>query len=215
MAPSATNRIIGTDKIPFDTFQNVINGKLSPMAHTRHGINPATKKANLEVPLSTQKDVDDAIAAAKVAYKTWSQTGVKERREMLLAYAEALEEHTNEFATLLTTEQGKPLMLAALEVEYGYKWLSEIGKLDIPEEVFEDNEDRKVITRYTPFGVVAAIVPWNFPIHLGKIVLPAPSIYYILLYIESQLTEKKKQKTAYGKIAPALLTGNCIIIKPS
>ena len=112
MAPSATNGSHGTNgtaKIQFDTFQNVINGKLVPTSATRHGINPATKKANLEVPVSTQKDVDDAIAAGKAAYKTWSRTSVEERREKLLAYAEALKEHTNEFAKLLTTEQGKPV----------------------------------------------------------------------------------------------------------
>lgn len=56
----------------------------------------------------------------------------------------------------------------------------------MPEEVLEDNETRKVITRYTPLGVVVAIVPWNFPIQL-----------------------------AMGKIAGALLTGNTLILKPS
>jgi acyl-CoA reductase-like NAD-dependent aldehyde dehydrogenase len=58
-------------------------------------------------------------------------------------------------------------MFATMEAGDGYKWLSEIGKLDLPEEVLEDNEDRQVITRYTPIGVAAAIVPWNFPIQLG------------------------------------------------
>jgi acyl-CoA reductase-like NAD-dependent aldehyde dehydrogenase len=175
MAPSATNdtnSANGTGKLQFDAFYNVINGKLVPTSQTRHGINPATKKANLEVPVSTQKDVDDAVAAAKAAYKTWSRTSVEERREKLLAYAEALKEHTNEFAKLLTTEQGKPLMFATMEAGDGYKWLSEMGKLDVPEEIIEDNEDRKVITRYTPLGVVAAIVPWNFPIQLGTYVNP-------------------------------------------
>jgi acyl-CoA reductase-like NAD-dependent aldehyde dehydrogenase len=58
--------------------------------------------------------------------------------------------------------------------------------LNIPEEVIEDNENKRVVVRYTPLGVVGGIVPWNFPIML-----------------------------ACGKIAPALLTGNCIIVKPS
>lgn len=112
MAPSATNDSNGTNgsaKIRFDTFQNVINGKLAPSEKTRHGINPATKKANFEVPVSTPKDLDDTIAAGKAAYKTWSRTTIEERREKLLAYAEALKEHTDEFAKLLTTEQGKPV----------------------------------------------------------------------------------------------------------
>ena len=170
MAPSAThdaNGTNGTTKLDFTTFQNVINGKLSPTSNTRHGINPATKKPNLEVPVSTHKDVDDAVLAAKTAFKTWSRTPVSERREKLLAYAEALKEHTDEFAKLLTTEQGKPLMFATMEAGDGYKWLSEMGKLEVPEEVIEDNEERRVVTRYTPIGVVAAIVPWNFPIQLG------------------------------------------------
>jgi acyl-CoA reductase-like NAD-dependent aldehyde dehydrogenase len=110
MTPSAindTNR--ASCKIRFDRFQNVINGRLVPTSSTRHGINPATKKANPEVPVSTQKDLDDAIAAAKVAYKTWSRTDIRERRERLIAYSEALTEHTSEFAKLLTAEQGKPV----------------------------------------------------------------------------------------------------------
>lgn len=61
-----------------------------------------------------------------------------------------------------------------------------MADITMPEDVVEDTETRKVITRYTPLGVVGAIIPWNFPILL-----------------------------ATGKIAPALLTGNVIIIKPS
>jgi acyl-CoA reductase-like NAD-dependent aldehyde dehydrogenase len=78
------------------------------------------------------------------------------------------------------------IAFATNEVETGVIWLSEIAKLDLPEEIIEDNDDRQVITRYTPLGVVGAIVPWNFPIQL-----------------------------MCGKIAPALLTGNVIIVKPS
>lgn len=77
-------------------------------------------------------------------------------------------------------------MFSKMEVGAGVAWLSEMAKLEMPEEVIEDTEDRKVITRYTPLGVVGAIVPWNFPIQL-----------------------------ACGKIAPAVLTGNVIIVKPS
>jgi len=76
--------------------------------------------------------------------------------------------------------------MATAEAQSGVTWLAETAKLKIPEEVVEDTEDRSVIQRYTPLGVVAAIVPWNFPIQL-----------------------------ACGKIAPAVLTGNCIIVKPS
>jgi len=62
----------------------------------------------------------------------------------------------------------------------------QVAKLRVPEEVIEDTAEKKIITRYTPLGVVVGIVPWNFPI-----------------------------STAVSKIAPAVLTGNTVIIKPS
>jgi hypothetical protein len=65
-------------------------------------------------------------------------------------------------------------MFATTEVNEAVRWLSATADLNIPEEVIEDTEDRKVITRYTPLGVVGAIVPWNFPIQLGKRALPLP-----------------------------------------
>jgi acyl-CoA reductase-like NAD-dependent aldehyde dehydrogenase len=61
-----------------------------------------------------------------------------------------------------------------------------MANISLPEDVIEENEKRQVVTRYTPIGVVGAIIPWNFPLML-----------------------------ATGKIAPALLTGNVIIVKPS
>lgn len=61
-----------------------------------------------------------------------------------------------------------------------------MADISLPEEVIEDTEKRTIITRYTPIGVVAAIIPWNFPLLL-----------------------------ATGKIAPALLAGDVIIVKPS
>jgi len=187
MAPSATsNGQDGSGKIQFDTFQNIINGKLIDAEQTRTGINPANKKANAPVPISTTKDVDDAVKAAHEAFKSWSRTSVEERKKAVSAYAEGLKENRVEFAQLLVKEQGKPMAMAQAEVDSGYHWLTENVKLELPEVVEEETEERKVITRYTPLGVVAAIVPWNFPIQL-----------------------------AIGKIAPAVLTGNCIIVKPS
>ena len=70
----------------------------------------------------------------------------------------------------------RQLMFAKMEVGDGIKWLNGTADLNVPEEVIEDTEDRKVITRYTPLGVVAAIVPWNFPIQLGKSILHLPSL---------------------------------------
>jgi delta 1-pyrroline-5-carboxylate dehydrogenase len=93
----------------FENFCNTINGKLTTTEKTRHGINPATGKANPEVPVSTQKDVDDAVAAAKEAFKTWSQEPWDKRRDAILAFADGLEKYENDFGKLLTQEQGKPV----------------------------------------------------------------------------------------------------------
>ena len=108
MAPSATYTT-GATKIDFTTFHNVINGKLVKSDKTRHGINPATEKAHFEVPIATQTDVDEAIAAGKAAFKKWSRTPVEVRRKALMSFAEAYNEYKDEFAKLLTTEQGKPV----------------------------------------------------------------------------------------------------------
>lgn len=164
----------------------MINGKLVSTSQTRHGINPATKKVLSNVPVATQHDVDVAVKAAKDAFKTWSKTTIEKRRDAILKFAEAFKEHTDDFTKMLTTEQGKATMFAQAEVETGYLWLSEIAKLDIPEEVIHDTRESKIITRYTPLGVCVGIVPWNFPVHL-----------------------------AMGKIVSALITGNTFVLKPS
>jgi acyl-CoA reductase-like NAD-dependent aldehyde dehydrogenase len=78
------------------------------------------------------------------------------------------------------------LAQASSELDTAVAWIRGMATLNMPEEVVEDSEKKRVVVRYTPLGVVGAIVPWNFPIML-----------------------------ACGKIAPALLTGNVIIVKPS
>ena len=93
----------------FSGFYNTINGKLTSTDKTRHGINPATGKPNPEVPVSTQQDVDKAVAAAREAFKIWSKTPWHERKKAVLDFADALEQHTDDFAKMLTQEQGKPV----------------------------------------------------------------------------------------------------------
>ena len=83
-------------------------------------------------------------------------------------------------------EQGKPLSQAQQEVDLAVVWLKAIPDMKLPEEILEDTEDRQIIQRYTPLGVACGIVPWNYPVLL-----------------------------ACGKSAPALYTGNVIILKPS
>ncbi|KAH6871763.1 aldehyde dehydrogenase [Thelonectria olida] len=172
--------------LDFENFSNAVNGKLVTTKETRHGINPSTLSPLPEVPLSTKEDVDYAVQCAKLAFKGWSQTPILKRREAVINYANALSEQKQEFATLLVREQGKPMAVALDEIERGVRWLTVQAQLPLDDKLIEETDDRLVLTRYMPLGVAAAIVPWNYPVML-----------------------------ACGKIAPALVTGNVLIMKPS
>jgi acyl-CoA reductase-like NAD-dependent aldehyde dehydrogenase len=148
--------------------------------------NPATRQVIAQVPEASQADVDAAVDAAGAAFKSWSKSSVKERAQALCALADAIEAKAESFMTLLTKEQGKPRAGAEWEIIGSVIWCREIAKQSLPDEIVEDTADRRVITRFSPLGVVGGIVPWNFPVLL-----------------------------AIWKIAPALMTGNTIIIKPS
>ncbi|GJC83078.1 putative aldehyde dehydrogenase FUS7 [Colletotrichum liriopes] len=140
----ATN---GASKLDWTNFYNVIDGKLETTSKTRHGVNPSTLEANPEVPLSTPEDVDRAVQAAKKAQEAWAETPYEERQQALAKFGEALEAHAEEFALMLTKEQGKPFELA--EAAKHFKGMS---NLPFPEEVVDNNPDRRVITRYTPLA---------------------------------------------------------------
>ncbi|EXJ73354.1 uncharacterized protein A1O5_03114 [Cladophialophora psammophila CBS 110553] len=86
---------------------SVIEAKLSETPSTTHNINPATGKANAEVPLSRPQDVDDAVNAARRAFKHWANIPFAQRREAVLAFAGAIKSHRGAFAKVLTQEQGK------------------------------------------------------------------------------------------------------------
>lgn len=97
------------NEIEFDSFFNVIGGKLTTTAITRSGVNPATELANAPVPVSTEDDVELAVASAKEAFNQWSATPTSQRRDMICAFADAMEENLSSFAKMLTMEQGRPV----------------------------------------------------------------------------------------------------------
>ncbi|KAI8309646.1 putative aldehyde dehydrogenase FUS7 [Colletotrichum sp. SAR11_240] len=169
-----------------DHFVQITNGKASQTEKSRNGINPANLSTKAEVPVATREDLDLAVAAAKDAFKTWSKVPYEDRKKAVLAYADAVDSYRTQFRDLLISEQGKPIPQADAETDAAISWIRGMAGISLPEDVVEDNDHRTIITRWTPLGVVGAIVPWNFPLLL-----------------------------ATGKIAPALLTGNVIIVKPS
>ncbi|GCE38148.1 Aldehyde dehydrogenase [Rhodococcus wratislaviensis] len=174
-------------RVNLDTeFPMTIGGAPVTTADTAPVYNPATKDIIAQVPVASRTDLDAAVAAAKSAFVTWSATPLEERQSIVAAIGDRLEEHAEEFLALLTAEQGKPRPMAEWEVYGSVAWFREIATQSLDEEILVDDSERRVISRHTPLGVVGAIVPWNFPILL-----------------------------AVWKIAPALVAGNAIIVKPS
>jgi len=163
-----------------------INGQAVISDKTQPVYNPATRTVFAEVPDASKAQLDEAVTAARQAFKSWSKTPMEERQTALERYADLIEDNAEEIMTLLTREQGKPRAGAEWEVFGSADWLRATASLHLPQETVDDTDERRVVTRYTPVGVVGAIVPWNFPILL-----------------------------AIWKIAPALMAGCTMIVKPS
>ncbi|KAG9960568.1 betaine aldehyde dehydrogenase 1, partial [Aureobasidium melanogenum] len=169
-----------------DNFANIINGEARTKSDNYHqGVNPASGEKLWNVPIATQSDVDEAVAAAQKAFESWSRKPIEERKELLKNFRDLWSGYQEEFTTLLCKETGKPRQFAAMEVGAVCAFFDHHISLNIPEERVEDDE-KILTTRYMPLGVVGAICPWNFPLVLS-----------------------------FGKICPALLTGCTIIVKPS
>lgn len=169
-----------------DDFTLTVGGRTVPATARIDVINPATGAPFATAPVADGQLLDQAVDAAQAAFPAWRDTAIAERRRMLLALADAMEANATEFGRLFTREQGRPLALATREILSSANWLRAVAGQDIPVEIVEDSVVRRVEVHHVPYGVVAAIVPWNFPILL-----------------------------ATWKIAPALLTGNTVVLKPS
>ncbi|KAJ4333681.1 hypothetical protein N0V87_007437 [Didymella glomerata] len=171
--------------LDFEKFYNIVNGEKRSSDQIHHGVNPATGQELWDVPIGSNQDLNDAVAAAKKAFPSWKATPVEKRKELLGQLICLFQQHEDEFVSLLCKESGKPRKFAAIEVGGVSGFIGYHTTLDVPSESFEDDE-KTVYTEYSPLGVCAAICPWNFPLILSV-----------------------------GKVAPAVMTGNTIIVKPS
>ncbi|PSR82644.1 aldehyde dehydrogenase domain-containing protein [Coniella lustricola] len=167
-------------------YYNIINNELSPTTETCHGVNPSTEEALPPVPSSAQADVDRAVEAAKAAFPAWRALSWDERGAHLLRLADAIEANHDEFRHLDVAECGKAFQTAGVELSMSLDHLRVTATLRIADETVEDTPERSAVVRYRPLGVGAAIVPWNWPMLLGV-----------------------------GKLGPAVMAGNTVIIKPS
>lgn len=150
-------------------------------------IDPALGTPFSTVRLSTVDDVETAVAHARKAFPSWSRTSWDERAEILRRTADAIRASATEIAAVLTQEQGKPLKEANIEV----KRCADTFEFFTSERFRDHVESRDIpgklaVVKPRPIGVIAAIVPWNFPLTLLA-----------------------------NKLVPALIAGNTVVAKPA
>jgi betaine-aldehyde dehydrogenase len=172
--------------------QNFIDGELVDAADgaTEEVTNPANGEVIAAMPLSTEEDVNRAVAAAKDAFDGWARTTPGQRATAINKLADLLEEHAEELSDLEAADAGKPRN-AFYEDEMpqcvdGLRFFAGAGRVMEGKSSGEYAENRTSIIRREPIGVVGQITPWNYPLMM-----------------------------AIWKIGPALATGNTIVLKPA
>jgi acyl-CoA reductase-like NAD-dependent aldehyde dehydrogenase len=163
-----------------------IGGRAVDSADHIDVIDPATEEVCGSAPDCTREQLDDAFAAAAAAYAGWSRRDNAERGVHLSAAADVLDAAADDLALLLTSEQGKPVGQARMEIGSAVRWLRHFAAYRPERDVIQDDDEALAVVVRHPLGVVGAITPWNFPISL-----------------------------AAWKIAPALAAGNTMVVKPS
>ena len=167
----------------------LVGGQRVTVAETRPVENPATGEQLAAVPEATADHVAEALAAAADAQRAWAATSHPQRAEALAAVMAEIDAHAEELARIVVAEQGKPVSEARgeigganlfLDVALGNKY-RDVGELVAPNTAGE-----QIAIREEPYGVVAAIIPWNFPAAIFA-----------------------------RKVGPALMAGNAVVVKPS
>jgi malonate-semialdehyde dehydrogenase (acetylating)/methylmalonate-semialdehyde dehydrogenase len=170
--------------------QNYINGKFvdTNSQKSLKVISPINGELLSEVMLSSAKDLDDAVKAAKAAFPAWSKTPIKERVQVFFRYKTLLEKNMKELAELCSEENGKTYGESVAEIEKCIE-LTEFAT-SLPQlvtgEVLEVSKGVECRTEHVALGVVASIVPFNFPSMVPNWTIPN-----------------------------AIALGNCMILKPS
>src|SRR5690606_26329408 len=129
-------------------------------------INPATGETRGHVPSMTKGDVQRAIEAADRALPAWRAATARERSTLLRRWFDLCIQHQDDLATILTSEQGKPLAEARGEILYGsafIEWFAEEARRIYGDVIPPNTAGRRIVVIKQPVGVVAAITPWNFP----------------------------------------------------
>ena len=174
----------------YPSIQNFINGQLTEPTNTNtiDVVSPVDGKLLSKVPLSSIADLNTAVAAAKKAFPAWSKTPIKERVQVFFKYKTLLEKNLQELAALCSEENGKTFGESVAEIEKCIE-LTEFAT-SLPQlvtgEILEVSRGVECRTEHVALGVVASIVPFNFPSMVPNWTLPN-----------------------------AIGLGNCMIMKPS
>ena len=170
----------------FSDYKLTINGRSVASAETLEVINPATGKVFATAPDCSKEQLDEAVASARTAFKTWRARPIAERQALVAKAGAVLIAHAEDLSRLFTREQGRPVDAAKQEILGAGQWLQAVSQMAPPTHVIEDSAAQHIETHYVPLGVICAIAPWNFPVTL-----------------------------AMWKVAPALVAGNTMVLKPS
>ena len=150
-------------------------------------VNPATEQdISTPVPHASSAQVNSAVAGAKLAFVPWSNLSLEQRKVFLKSAKNVLAQHVEEIAQILSTEQGKPILQAESEVSSALSFFDDADKVCVPTEKISQTKTHSLEIHHRPIGVVAAIVPWNYPVHI-----------------------------AVMKLVSALVFGNTVVLKPS
>jgi betaine-aldehyde dehydrogenase len=148
-------------------------------------INPATEEVIGRIPEGTPEDVDKAVAAARAAFETWSQTSIDERVKYLQAITAELQKRQEDLATTIASEVGMPIMMSRL-IQAGAPIMTfSTAPMILQQTQFEEQIGNSLVVK-EPVGVVGCITPWNYPLH--------------------QIA---------AKVAPAIAAGCTVVVKPS
>ncbi|MDE7420055.1 MAG: aldehyde dehydrogenase family protein, partial [Muribaculaceae bacterium] len=132
-------------------------------------LNPSTEEVIARQPEGTKEDVEEALDAARKAQKAWEKTPAIQRAGYLLKMAEGIKERRNEFIEIIMREQGKTRNWATIEVDATisyFEYMATFARHIEGEIIPSDNVGETILLTKKPIGVVAGILPWNFPFFL-------------------------------------------------
>jgi len=149
-------------------------------------LNPASEQQAFLAPMASVAQLNKAVESAKAAYPNWISLTQTKRDEYINKIADVIELNASVLASIIVEEQGKPTQLAQMEVGGAVAWTRHTASIEIPVEVYEDSENKRIEGRRKSIGVVGSITPWNWPLMIA--------IWHII---------------------PALRMGNTVVLKPS